>query len=483
MAKQIQYFEVDNEGMKRLYEGQPRTFILRELLQNAFDENIKECLVSMDWEDGIATISVHDDSPEGFKDLADAYTIYKHTAKRSDATKRGRFTLGEKQVISQCEFASIITTKGQVIFNKKDGRVVSKRKKTTIGSIITLVIKLKKDDFNECIDFCKSVYVPQGINFGLQVKDQSSVIYQYIKPFKSFTATLPTMIDDGIAFRPTQRKTVVHVHQKSSKLNWLYELGLPVCEIDCDYDIDVQQKVPVSEDRNSVSPAFLKRLYAEVLNQVHDQVSSEDASRVWIRTATTSDAIADDVAKEMFTKRFGEKALIANPNDPHSMDKAISAGYNVIYGREMDREEWDRFKKLDVAKSTSAVFGTSYVDFTEVLSSQVSDIQKKIAKFAIKIAQKTLGISISCMFIRSPKASTLADYGDRKIRFNLSKIPSKYWTLDADCELHPEMYKLLVHEIAHEKGTHYESGYHDAMNHIHTVLSYHRRRNPEWFKI
>ena len=484
MKKQNSYFEVDNEGMKRLYEGQPRSFILRELLQNAFDENIKKCSVSLDWQEGIATIIVEDDSPEGFKDLADAYTLYKHTSKRGDASKRGRFNLGEKQVISQCELAIIKTTKGQVTFSKKDGRILTKRIKTKAGSVVHLIIKMKKVDFLEIVDFCHKIYIPENIEFSVQVDSSPTLYVKYKKPFRSFTATLPTVLDDGISFGRTQRKTIVNVYQKTETINWLYELGLPVCEIDCDYDIDVQQKVPLSEDRNSVSPAFLKRLYAEVLNQVHDDVSKEDASRVWVRTATKSDAIADDVAKEIFTKRFGDKALVANPNDPRSMDEAISRGYNVIYGREMDKDEWSRFKGVGMVKSTSALFGTSEVGFTPVSMSEISDIQKRIAKFAQKIAQKTFGIYVAIEFIRSPDATTCADYNrsNRKIRFNLSNIPKQHWVLDSKDRLHQEMHKLIVHEIAHEKGTHYESAYHEAINNIQTQLLYLKDENPDWFK-
>ncbi len=476
------WFVVDNQGMSRMYGLYNKNFVVRELLQNAFDENITKCSISLEWQQGVATIIVEDNSPEGFKDLSDAYTLYKHTSKREDATKRGRFNMGEKQAISQAEFAIVKTTKGCVTFDKVNGRTVSGRSKTKAGSIIHLVIKMKKDEFMECINFCRNVNIPSGIEFTMCVNNQAEII-PFREPFRTFTATLPTVQDNGESFRPTTRKTTVNVYKNEGEEKYLYELGLPVCEIDCDFDIDVQQKVPLSEDRNSVSPAFLKRLFAEVLNQVHDSISQEDASRVWVRTATTSDVIADDVAKDIFKKRFGDKALVANPNDPQSMDRAISSGYNVIYGREMDKDEWSRFKKVGLAQSTSSVFGSTYADALEVGAHEVSDLYRKIAKFAHRIALKTLGIYVEYKFIKSPSASVLADYGSRTVRFNLSKIPKAWWSLDSEGELHQEMYKLIVHEIAHEKGTHYESKYHEALSEIHTQLSYLRRKNPMWFKI
>ncbi len=479
-SKQSEWFLVDNHGMSRMYGLYNKSFIVRELLQNAFDENITKCSIGLEWNSGIATIVVEDNSPEGFKDLKDAYTLYKHTDKRGDASKRGRFNLGEKQAISQAEHAIIKTTKGSVTFDKINGRTISGRSKTAAGSVIQLVVKMKKDEFNECVDFCKKVYIPDNVDFFLQVNSEDINKISYKPPFRNFTATLPTVLDDGISFRPTARKTVVNVYKGDSVEKFLFELGLPVCSIDCDFDIDVQQKVPLSEDRNSVSPAFLKRLYAEVLNNVHDVITEEDSSRVWVRTATTSDAIQNEVAVDIFTKRFGDKALVANPNDPRSIDKAVSGGYNVIYGAEMDKEEWNRFKSVGLGASTSAVFGSTYAESEPLNESEITANMKKIANFAKKIALHFFNINIKNEFIKSPKATVVADYGHKTIRWNVSNIPNNYWNIKDDMITEP-MLKLMIHEIAHEKGTHYETAYHEAISTISCGLVFIMKNNPKWF--
>ena len=69
-------FEVDKEGLKVLQLGKPKTYIIRELVANAWDENITLCKIETIHENGIATISVEDDNPEGFRDLTDSYTIF-----------------------------------------------------------------------------------------------------------------------------------------------------------------------------------------------------------------------------------------------------------------------------------------------------------------------------------------------------------------------------------------------------------------------
>jgi hypothetical protein len=84
-------FEVDVKGLRQLQEGKPKWFVIRELLQNAMDEEITRCGIYMRYEHGKAHITVEDDSPIGFRDLADAYTLFKDTYKRTNVKKRGRF--------------------------------------------------------------------------------------------------------------------------------------------------------------------------------------------------------------------------------------------------------------------------------------------------------------------------------------------------------------------------------------------------------
>ena len=84
------------KGLRALQAGKPIWFTVRELIQNALDENITECRVDFKYEKGRAEIAVTDDNPDGFRDLSDAYTLFKDTHKRYNVKTRGRFNFGEK---------------------------------------------------------------------------------------------------------------------------------------------------------------------------------------------------------------------------------------------------------------------------------------------------------------------------------------------------------------------------------------------------
>ena len=114
MGKQ-QWLEVNAKGMRQLLAGRDKAFILRELVQNAWDEpGVTEVNVTLKKIPGRAKaeLVVDDDAPEGFHDLTHAWTLFAENRKRKDPTKRGRFNMGEKEVLVLCDHASIATTTG-----------------------------------------------------------------------------------------------------------------------------------------------------------------------------------------------------------------------------------------------------------------------------------------------------------------------------------------------------------------------------------
>jgi hypothetical protein len=66
---------------------------------------------------GRSELVVTDDSPEGFRDLTDSYTMFAESYKKADPDKRGAFNLGEKFVLALCDEAMITTTTGRVTFD------------------------------------------------------------------------------------------------------------------------------------------------------------------------------------------------------------------------------------------------------------------------------------------------------------------------------------------------------------------------------
>ena len=456
------WFEVDREGLRELQEGKPKDYILRELVQNAWDENITICEVFLSWKDGMASITVTDDSPEGFRDLSHAYTLFAPTYKRSEPEKRGRFNLGEKQILSICDEAFITTTKGSIIFTA-EGRKESKSCRK-VGSLIQVFVKMTEEEYKDIYSIIKTYLPPANIKFTVNHKD-----YSHHTPDFCFEAILPTEFEEDGIFHKTKRKTVIDLHKSDKPL--LYEMGIPVTPIDSKYSIDIQQKVPLSTDRDTVPSSYLKALYAEVLNHTFEYLQEDKSSEVWVREATASKKISDVAVRKVIEKRYGDKVVVANPRDRNSIDEAISQGYKVIHGRELSKDEWQNVKKAKTVKSSSDLFPTNTTGATPV---EPTPDMFKYAKLAKKVARRSFGIEIEVKF--AEWIGVAAQYGNRTLTLNLKVVPKEFFESFSIALL-----DLTIHELSHEAGNHTQYTYHQACTRLGAELTMIALKEPEFF--
>ena len=79
--------------------------LLKELVQNVWDEAPEATICRVEIRpagtgEDLLSIRVEDDGP-GFADIADAWTLMKHTPRRENPSQRGRFNLGETDIRSR----------------------------------------------------------------------------------------------------------------------------------------------------------------------------------------------------------------------------------------------------------------------------------------------------------------------------------------------------------------------------------------------
>ena len=461
----MSWFEVSKEGLKELQLGKPKHYVLRELVQNAWDEDTKECRVKTEWFEGEAKISVEDDSPEGFKNLSDAFTLFAPTSKRKNPKQRGRFNVGEKQALSICRKAIIETTKGTILFNDI-GRIENPSRKKEAGSKITVFLKMKKSEYDEMLEVVKNYLVPRDIKFLVNGKK-----IEYRKPYKVIKASLLTEIEKDRMLKRVMRMTEINILEPLGKAR-LYEMGIPTTEIDCQFDIDVQQKIPLSIDRDSVPQSYLSNLYAEVLNETYSDINEEDSSQGWIREATRNKRISKEAIEEIINKRYGDKVVVANPFDRNSIDEAISRGYRVITGGELSKGEWENIRKADTIKSSSELFGSG------IATSKLYKPNKemiKVAEMAKKIARECFRIEIGVSFAKWK--GVVAQYGGKMLTFNVGVLGKAFFRYSKS-EI---VLDLIIHELGHEKGLHTEKSYHEALTEMAGKLIVKALKDPDFF--
>lgn len=472
-------FVVDVKGFRQLQEGKSKTKIIRELLQNCMDEPITKCNVVLNYKNGKAHIKIEDDSPIGFRNLSDCYTLFADTYKRADATKRGRFNSGEKEVLVLADYATIISTTGGYEFDVLKGERKTLRKKREKGSEVYIVVKMTREEYEECVAYVHQLILPTGIE-AVITSDGNEITLAKWETHKIFSAKLPTELKENDRLRIVQRETEVHIYKPINETAYIYELGIPVCEIDCPYSIDIQQKVPLSNDRDKVEQKYLKDLFALVLNNTIEEVSTDDISQTWIRNAMDSDKVAAETVSEVKDKRYGDKAVIFNPFDENANDEALSRGYRLIYGNEMGSSEWDKMKQHGGLVSSTALFGKTPMDCDRL---PMEKHHEGVVSLSKRLAKDYGRYDLTVEFIKERAISAAASFGGNTLTFNLARLGKDFFMPDESGYVKQNTMDLILHELGHKGGNHTEHSYHDYLTGLGAWAIKKAITNGNYFKL
>lgn len=464
MTSHNNWFGVDKEGLAKLIEKRGKAFALFELIQNAWDTDTTTVEVTLEKVPGKpqAKLVVVDEDPDGFHDLAHAYTLFAESEKKDDPTKRGRWNLGEKLVLALCKEATIASTKGTVVFSDDGTRKQTKVKRDR-GSCFTATIKMNQQEYDEVCEEMHRLIPPAAVKTtfnGEELQAPDSVA--------SFETTLQTVrADEEGNLTRTARKTKVNVHKADGE-GWIYEMGIPVVETGDTFHVDVQQKVPVNMDRDNVPPSFLKTVRAHVLNETHDILTEDEAQEIWVNNALEHDDIEEEAVDSTLTKRFGEKRVVYDPSDREANNRAMAQGYTVIPARSFSREAWGNIRSSGAALPAGREMPTpkTYSDDENadpaniVAQDKWTEGMEEVVDLSEWLAKELLGVEyIEITIISELSLGWSACYGPRgdkggRLDFNLARLGHRWFNNWKDDPR--SVVRLLLHEFSH----HYE------MNHL-----------------
>jgi len=165
------------------------------------------------------------------------------------------------------------------------------------------------------------------------------------------------------------------------------------------------------------------------------------------------------------------------------MDEAISNNYNVIHGSEMSAEEWAKVKEFDILQSTSEMFRTGIAEGRFVYKDDLTPAQFACGELAKRIAKEFLNIELKVSYYVSPDATVIADYLDGHLRFNTSHIVTAMWQPVYGGHVCEQMLDLIIHELGHSAGMHYEHAYHERITMLGAKCTLQAITNKEFFKL
>jgi len=475
-----QWFEVDKAGLAKLLERKGKVFVLHELVQNAWDQKVTKVDVHLLREPGShhVKIMVEDDDPDGFVDLSHAFTLFAESNKKTDATKRGRFNLGEKLVLAVCTEASIVSTTGGYRFDRTGRHRVTKGR--SVGSLFTGRLKMTNAEMAECAHSMRQLIAPEGIVTTFYDGETQPFVLPVRTPIVSVEATLPTEIADQEGnLRKTVRKTTIRVFETGGDPGTLYEMGIPVVETGDRYHVDIGQKVPLNLDRDNVPPAYLRDVRTLVLNAVHARITdAESANAAWVRDALADENIDTAAVTTIITQRFGDKVVAYDPSDPEANKRVVAAGYVVVTGSQMGKDEWRNVRRAGVMPPAGRVMPTPkpYSDdpnapvIKVINEADMSAAERAVIASYRHVAHNLLGFTPNVRLVVANNFE--AAYGSRCLDIN-RKLGAKWFAESLTAgRLSMRAISLLIHELGHEFcGDHLSSKYYEALTDLGAKLA------------
>ena len=457
-ATPLPTFEVDKAGLAKLLQRRGKEWVVAELVQNGLDQNVTKVTIKLTPEaEGFYRLIVEDDDPDGFSDITHAYTLFADSAKKGDATKRGRFNLGEKLVIALCREATIFTTKATIKFTGEHREMLPSTRKR--GSVFDGIVPMTEQEYDTTVRFVHTLLIPEDVKVTFNGEAMPSRV-----PLCTFDMRLRTERADAEGIlRPTSRKTAVRVYRtEPGEVAHLYEMGIPVVETGDTYHVDVAQKVPLNTDRDNVPPAYLRDVRAGVLNTTHALLTREQAAESWVADALADELTDDDTVRDVVSTRFGDKAVIFDPTDREANNIAVANGYNVINGSAMPRSAWDAVRRTEALLPAGRVTPSPqpYGDENNGGPRQYMEYGhapravKDAVDLTVALAKEVLGADIEVLLANDPQWAFNATYGPSqggragRFTFNIGALGFKFFDLDTPVGV-DRWLRLVIHEFGH----------------------------------
>jgi hypothetical protein len=459
-------FEIDTQGMRELQEGREPWQLVKELVSNSWDEAIHHCEVTVTNLEPRKTKIVCYDDGAGFYDITDAWTLMKTTNKRSNPNVRGRFNIGEKEIISVAKEAKIMTSGKIIIFPNSGGRLVKTAPTSTNGTTVQCIMPWGNRQADSVVANLRKLLPPENITY---VVNGIAVAYQ--KPYKVLPATLDTILQErpNEPMRPTRRQTTIEIYKPTEKPT-LYEMGIPVQEITCQYSVNVLQKIPLPPNRDTVRDSYLQDIYKTVLEATVDEVS--DPSATWVRQAVEDPDISPIAVKKTMEKRFGDKVVLWS-KDQWANEKALDAGYEIIHGRTLSEAERNAFGQVGLQHSNDT-FKPSFGESTQY---DPTLAMQKVAKYAKMLHQELIGTSCTIQFFSMNNCANLAQYGNGCLSFCVTNLGKAWFET-----INPAVTSLILHEISHTSGDQHNNEWQKNFERLAGKAVHLALEKPELFK-
>lgn len=446
------WFEIADEGWRRLSSARPLARLLLEALQNAFDGRAPRVSVTLAPDE----VTVEDDADAGIADQRLVYTVFL-SDKPDDPTRRGRMGRGLKELIAGMDDA-IVETVGTTIEFAEHGRTARPNTRER-GTRLVLRRRFSDEELTEAKRLLRLSIPPGGTSLrvdGRHVRRPRTVLVLS-------SCHLETVVIAGGVERAAMASTSLAVYApRRGEQAQLFEMGLPVKAWNVPWHVDVAQRVPLGEGRDSVPDRYELAVKAALLEaMIHNYLEGRDLRADWVHEVLARAALAPSLLDAYVSRVFPRGSVLGGTrraNDrarqlgAHIIDaSAISHGAYLALGRVLETSD-------DYVRRRASEFGGDDVepDATQLCFAEaVRWIARAVAGRVVKVR----------FFARDPSDAGLledavTDVDAREIAFNV-RGPLRF-----DDVLDPPTLGIVLHELAHLETAEHDHRFIDRLQHL-----------------
>ncbi|MFK7991384.1 MAG: ATP-binding protein [Sandaracinaceae bacterium] len=446
------WFEVADTGWRRLSASRPLGRLLLEALQNAFDGGASSVGVSL----GDESLTVEDDGPAGIADERFVYTIFL-SDKSDDPTRRGRMGRGLKELIAGMERATVETVGTTLRFDAQGRR--SEPNSRTEGTKLSLHRDFSSEELAEARRLLRTCIAPKGTRLrvdGRTVRRPRGVL-------TLGSCHLETVVlADGVE-RAAMGETSLAVYTpRRGEASHLFEMGLPVETWNLPWHVDVGQRIPLGEGRDSVPARFKLAVKATLLEaMLPSYLDNQDLRADWVHEVLAGWPLPASLLDAYVSRVFPRGSVLGGTR--RANDRARQLGAHIVDAASISHGAYLSLNRVletsdDYVRRRSSEFGGDRVE--------PDAPQRRFAQAVRWLARAVAGRVVKVnFFARDPNDAGLiedavTDVDAREIRFNV-RGPLRF-----DDILDPGTLGVVLHELAHLETAEHDHRFIDRLQHL-----------------
>lgn len=430
------WFEISNEGWRRMNAGRPLGSLLKEGIQNSFDEDVSEVTVEI----GTHEILIEDDAPRGFAQEELVYTVFL-SDKEDSPTKRGRKGRGLKELISAMDSAVVDTIGRTVVFDEA-GRHTAQNDRRH-GTRLTLRRRSTPAEVHVAAAQLALIIPPKDLTL--------TVNGHRIKPPRLYLSLWNCLLETVVIRRGMERITELPTrvdlyHPRRGESPQLFEMGIPVEPLNVPWHVDVQQRVPLADHRDAATDHYKMILKSLLLDGLMggDWLNRKELREQWVDEVIGRQMISDRALEQYVARVFPRGSLLGGAERVN--DRARQLGGAVVDVTAMSRGVYSALTRVleraeDFVHRREREFNERPVDPTPD--------QRRFAFFVRYLGERLLGRRLQVVFVRKePTMDGLLedaafDASTGVVKFNIQG------KVDYANPLSPTTLGILFHELAH----------------------------------